>query len=1253
MSLATCLRQLGPSLHAADRQLLREHIKGGLSEAEALEQVIGKARSDLDATLERIQQAGGKVRMAHGGLYQRAWHGSPHVFERFDSSKIGTGEGAQVYGYGHYFSSQRQIAEWYRKKLAGSPRVLVGGKEVDRVPAGIQTPREQAVNDLRQEYERELASGKPASSVSPEAVVAAARERLQEIVLNAQVRVDGSREYLAEYEQGDRTMLTNAGEALKEQRYLEGAQRDLANVTARAAALEQLAKEGVEFRAPGRTYEVEVPEDHELMNLDKPLLEQPANVQRAVKEAGVTIATAADVAEAHQAYLDAYAAFEKMKKSGPFNPKLMGATERTFDHWQALRDASDMTGEDAYKRLTQSLGSDWAASDVLRKHGIKGHTYVGLSSGEKNYVIYDDKAIEPKAYYRRSGAVPASTGPDIQALMDRVMAKPTEHLTIRDRLRQTWRKLTDINGNSIRQGVVDAFDAIKRLEEGTLGALADAADSPYKAALATKNLPSVMAAVMLRGAPVYKNGAFQLEPGRKGLVEIFNPLTDNAKGNLLPLWELYAAARREADVMAAGRPGYKPLFTDPERAKALDLAREHPELEQVRKDWETFNHQILDLAVERGVLNAQSVARWKQSFYVPFYREQEDEHSGAPRGGGEGLEGHGGQKARKQLMGSEKPLGHVFENLLMNTAYLVDESFKNTAMQKIVDLADGVAMAKAPEGARSGNDVVRVFRNGHAEHYKVLDDLLLRSIANMGHQNFAGMLNVLGLLTGPKHLLTHAITLDPAFMMANLFRDTLATWVQSHAGMTPILDAVKGIRSAFNMDSDTLAIMAAGGGGGGVYDMQPPELRKFLVDKMGSASAARRFEATIVSPKSWLRLWRKIGNAAENANRVAVYKAVRKNGGSVAEAAYQARDVLNFAMSGDFAAMRWLTATVPFMNARVQGLYRLYRGAAENPVSFALKGGALAAATLALLLRNQNGDDKDKYEALDDWDKDAYWHFWLDGEHFRFPKPFEVGSIFGTIPERVARLLEGKDTPGLAIDRLESMLSSTFAFNPIPQVAKPLIEQYANKTFYFGSPIVGPGEIDLKPEAQYTPWTSETMRAMASALPEWAPDWLRSPERLEALLRAYTGSLSTYLLSGADALTRKVAGAPEQPARTIYDAPVVRRFLQDPNPRNTKYAGQLYEMLDQSNAIFSTINRYREQGRVAEAAEMLNENRGKLAVRARLTTIATQVKNINNQIRLAMYSTKLSAEEKRDRIGELQAKKNAVTARVAPLADLF
>ena len=34
------------------------------------------------------------------------WHGSPHKFEKFDASKIGTGEGAQAYGHGLYRSEE-------------------------------------------------------------------------------------------------------------------------------------------------------------------------------------------------------------------------------------------------------------------------------------------------------------------------------------------------------------------------------------------------------------------------------------------------------------------------------------------------------------------------------------------------------------------------------------------------------------------------------------------------------------------------------------------------------------------------------------------------------------------------------------------------------------------------------------------------------------------------------------------------------------------------------------------------------------------------------------------------------------------------------------------------------------------------------------------------------------------------------------------------------------------------------------------
>ena len=45
--------------------------------------------------------------------------------------------------------------------------------------------------------------------------------------------------------------------------------------------------------------------------------------------------------------------------------------------------------------------------------------------------------------------------------------------------------------------------------------------------------------------------------------------------------------------------------------------------------------------------------------------------------------------------------------------------------------------------------------------------------------------------------------------------------------------------------------------------------------------------------------------------------------------------------------------------------------------------------------------DDERYRKLEDWDKDTYYHFWLGNEHFRLPKPFEVGAIFNTIPERM------------------------------------------------------------------------------------------------------------------------------------------------------------------------------------------------------------------------------------------------------------
>jgi hypothetical protein len=58
----------------------------------------------------------------------RAFHGSPHDFDRFDISKLGTGEGAQAYGHGLYFAEREGVAKSYRDSLAGArDRQVEGG----------------------------------------------------------------------------------------------------------------------------------------------------------------------------------------------------------------------------------------------------------------------------------------------------------------------------------------------------------------------------------------------------------------------------------------------------------------------------------------------------------------------------------------------------------------------------------------------------------------------------------------------------------------------------------------------------------------------------------------------------------------------------------------------------------------------------------------------------------------------------------------------------------------------------------------------------------------------------------------------------------------------------------------------------------------------------------------------------------------------------------------------------------------------
>lgn len=118
----------------------KRYIGGLLSDPVAeLQQTAGKAVDDLNAVGRLTNQAidprnPAKIvnRQAFNQLAEQymnsmlnfapvgatVWHGSPHKFDKFDSSKIGTGEGAQAYGHGIYAAESPDVASAYRASVS-------------------------------------------------------------------------------------------------------------------------------------------------------------------------------------------------------------------------------------------------------------------------------------------------------------------------------------------------------------------------------------------------------------------------------------------------------------------------------------------------------------------------------------------------------------------------------------------------------------------------------------------------------------------------------------------------------------------------------------------------------------------------------------------------------------------------------------------------------------------------------------------------------------------------------------------------------------------------------------------------------------------------------------------------------------------------------------------------------------------------------------------------------------------------------
>lgn len=294
-------------------------------------------------------------------LAQSAWHGSPHTFDKFSTSKIGHGEGAQAYGYGLYFAGSKEVAEFYKEKLSDTRFNQINHDGVAQKLADAKKALAKAESDL---------------------------DRVRPLV--------------------------DSGKLLPAA--LRNAQSDVRMEENRVESLTEELQAWKERLKPGRLYKVELaPAEDEYLLWDKPLSEQSEKVKRALTKNGLgakSLALKDGMTLGGDSHLEIrtspdteartyYMVFNKSRNTFRLSEEdvenLLGEIGKA------------LYGKALYAEVAQAKGSNKAASDYLHSLGIRGIKYLDGSSrgkGEGNYncVIFSEDDVAITEMYQRNQA---------------------------------------------------------------------------------------------------------------------------------------------------------------------------------------------------------------------------------------------------------------------------------------------------------------------------------------------------------------------------------------------------------------------------------------------------------------------------------------------------------------------------------------------------------------------------------------------------------------------------------------------------------------------------------------------------------------------------------------------------------------------------------------------------------------------------------------------------------------------------------
>lgn len=547
------------------------------------------------------------------------------------------------------------------------------------------------------------------------------------------------------------------------------------------------------------------------------------------------------------------------------------------------------------------------------------------------------------------------------------------------------------------------------------------------------------------------------------------------------------------------------------------------------------------------------------------------------------LQGVEAGKPLKRLTGSKARVIDPLESVIRNTYIYIRAADRNLAMRSlldyakrnpqfgslfkrvenpaavvedVIDIPDKLMLAEmqalkispstlralSPSGFLPKTNTVAVWENGIRTMYEVHSDIA-RVVKAMDKPEIGMWTKLLGT---PARLLRAGATLSPEFIARNPLRDQLSAAIFSRYGYIPGFDFAKGVFKVFKQDDLYWKWKIAGGEHSMLVGLDRADLQKDLVRVLSKYQSegliADKFNGWhILDPIHALQV---LSMTGEKGTRLGEFlRANAKLGNTKAalqKAAFASREVsLDFARAGTRG--RAINMLVAFWNAQVQGVDKLARSFAEAPFRTSAKLAAYITVP-SLLLAMSNVQDG-RWRDFASWEKDLFWliptgfvsreewdrmtpakkaEFAKKNPVWRIPKPFELGVIFGSIPERLVEYVHEKDPKAIT----DTMMNAVEAVVPgiLPTAALPFVEVAANRSFLTGGRLVPRGQEDILPAEQRRSDTSNLAMHLSRVVADIAGNENTvSPIYIDNVIRGWTGGLGTYVVLFADE-SLKVAG---------------------------------------------------------------------------------------------------------------------------------